>query len=705
MADEIDPEILRRAVNEYNDALKSGTPVTKDLRDRMVDAAKGTKDYSKSIEDASKKLGKSMVDLTKTMYDGKQGMEAMNGAVDAITSTAQIFINLLPIGRIAKAGLTLLSAAFGSAAKTINQQSDQLFKSYQDLSQAGAAAAGGMTDVFQNMQKFGYGLAELDKMTAIIKENSAALASFGGTAASGTQAFANAAEQIQRTNLGRELQYLGKMPDDINRGMAMFIKQQQQSGMTNSQINQNLAQRSAEYIKNLDLLSKLTGDDAAKLQQKLDDAMAEDAFNQTIFELRKKGENKRADELIKAAQMLQGEAQKEFIRGVGGDVSAMSKTMMVSGKAVAMINDAAFTATGYIDAVKEGGDRFREGMGGLYKLNALNDVAFSAKELSLIQSRFTDTTAKQQEEMAKAQQEAQLKGLDPATKAQVELRIQQMKARDSLQSFTNIGVKPATQALETLAKGASAVTSVLPGGPKSPMGGAGGAPGAAVGAVNKNLLDIIGQGESRGNYNALVYGKKGANVPGSADLTNMTIAEVMEYQRGMIARGHASTAVGKYQIIASTLREQAKKAGLDINTTKFDERTQDLLAQQLINQAGYGRKDPATVMRNLAGTWASLPKDMSGRGRYDGYNANKATIDPSQVMAALTGPSGGYDSKMAGVKPGESLPAQQTSAQSAPGSTTAESEALIAGVMQAVTKQTRVLEDVRDYSRMTAQQS
>jgi hypothetical protein len=143
-------------------------------------------------------------------------------------------------------------------------------------------------------------------------------------------------------------------------------------------------------------------------------------------------------------------------------------------------------------------------------------------------------------------------------------------------------------------------------------------------------LDIIGRGESRGNYNALVGG-------GSANLTDMTIAEVQQLQSTMLKSGRPSTAVGKYQMIAGTLAEQVKKAGLDPNKTKFDQHTQDLLAMQLVNQAGYGKKDTATVMKNLAGTWASLPQDMTGRGRYDGYNTNRANIDPKELAAALGG--------------------------------------------------------------------
>ena len=533
MATEFTPEEIQRIFAEYNDAIKTGTPVTKELADRFRDAEKGMKGFSDEMRKTSQALGKSSVDFTKAMYQGAQGATAMNSAVDTLTTALQVVILLLPGARLLKVALTALTLGIGAATKAINAQSDALFKSYQDMAKFGASGAGGMRDVFDNMQKFGYGIAELDKMTALVKENSEALASFGGTAIRGTQAFADAATQIQRSNIGRELQMLGKLPDDINRGMALFIKQQQQSGMSNSQINQNLAQRSAEYIKNLDILSKLTGQDAETLQKKLDDAMAEDAFNQTIYELKQQGAEglRQATELENAARRLTGENQKEFVRGVGGDVSAMLKSMMMSPEAVGMLTDLPnFTADAYIDAQKEGADRLRDGMGSLFKFNAMQDVSFGAKELSLIQSRNADQTAKQQSDLAKAAQELQQKGLDPATKAQVELRIEQMKARDNLQSFVNFGVLPATVAMQGLAQAATGVSTLLPGkaGGGKPMGGGGGnlggslgatAAGAAAGAIGGSFFGPLGTvigGVGGGILGAMGYGGFGGGAP--ADL-------------------------------------------------------------------------------------------------------------------------------------------------------------------------------------------
>jgi hypothetical protein len=559
MADRYTPEEIAEIFEAYNNAIKSNTPVSADLAKQMKDAAVGAKGFAQAQENLFKSLGKSVTEYTKAMYKGEQGAKAFSNSIDVVTDAlgvlALIILPLRGISLVTK-GVVAGLFAMGKATKMAGEQGDKLYKTYQDLNKAGAATAGGMTEVFNNMQKLGYGIEELDKMTAIIKENAEALSNFGGTVADGTKQFANAASEIQRSEVGKSLQMLGKTPDDINRGVALFVRQQQQAGVSSANINKNLAEQSAAYIKNLDLLSRLTGKDADALQAKLDDAMAEDAFNQTIYELKKKAAmgdveaGRLATEYENAARRLSGDSLKEFQRGVGGDISAMSKTTLVAADAIGTIGTKAFTASGYIDKVAKGADQFRESMGGLYKYNALGDVAFSAKELSTMQSRYADQTAKQQEEMAKAQQELNQKGLDPATKAATEMRISQMQARDSLQSFVQLGVRPATEALATLARGGAGGAGMLPGGGgKAPMGGG----GSGQMDYKKELYGTGAQpaaGAPAGKPGAGLGGKPLSGVsPGLAQALTMAAAEYNQI-------------TGKTVDVTSAVRDSAKQAEL-----------------------------------------------------------------------------------------------------------------------------------------------
>jgi muramidase (phage lysozyme) len=147
------------------------------------------------------------------------------------------------------------------------------------------------------------------------------------------------------------------------------------------------------------------------------------------------------------------------------------------------------------------------------------------------------------------------------------------------------------------------------------------------------ILDLIGRAESGGNYNILVGGKV------NPDLTSMTIRDVLNFQNNMIAQGHESTAVGKYQIIQKTLQGLLSQGVVSPNET-FSPGTQDKLAVALLNQVGWSRfqngKMSADQMADaIARIWAGFPL-ASGQSAYQGVGSNKATIGRQEVLTALT---------------------------------------------------------------------
>jgi hypothetical protein len=132
---------------------------------------------------------------------------------------------------------------------------------------------------------------------------------------------------------------------------------------------------------------------------------------------------------------------------------------------------------------------------------------------------------------------------------------------------------------------------------RGPAAAGSGETGSASGnfsTANRNLLDSIARAEGTadrpgGGYNStLGFGKY---LPGGKEvkLTDMTLNEVYKLGEGMLANPDNkfnSSAAGRYQIINTTIKEAAKALGMDMNTTKFDEATQDRLALQIARQQG-----------------------------------------------------------------------------------------------------------------------
>jgi hypothetical protein len=747
MADQYTPEEIQGIFEAYNNAIKSGTPITQDMANAMKDAEKGLKGYAKATADAQAKMGKGVVDFTKAMYKGEQGMSAMNGAVDALAGGLENLLLIIPGTALFRGAMFLASKAVGLFAegmKTVNKQSDAVFKAYQDLSKSGAAAAGGMTEITANMQKLGYGLEQLDQMTAIIKENSSALASFGGTAASGTKAFADAASEIQRSGVGKSLMMLGKFPDDINRGMVGFIKNQQMLGVSSANINQNLAQKSAEYIKQIDILSKLTGEDAAQVQAKLEQARLQDAFAATQYLLQKKMDAGDADARRKfianekLAATLTGDALTDFLRGVGGDVSEMSKTFMTAPEAVAVLSRKAYDAADYLDALGKGAERNMDANATLAQFNATQDFLLPFHEMGRAASRYADGTAKQQEEMAKAQQELQQKGLDPATKAQIELRINQMKSRDSLQSFVRMGVNPATESLEALSKVTNKITGFAPGTIATGQG-IGGGPANAYGGDQRAVGSSANAAAAMKFFQSAGYTKEQAagivgnlQVESGRDLNTRAVGDggkakgVAQWHPDRQAKFRELT--GK-DVMDATLEEQLKFVDWELKNTH--KQAGDMLRQaknaaeaaQLVDRhyevsAGLhtakrmasadllagpsGKYEPKTITRP-SNSYDSKMASIKPNSTLPEKEVAKANQEASQLMAALTSPKSGFDNKLASIKPNSTLPEKEVAKANQEASRTDQTDELLGMLGTWFQSMDRRLANIDDNSKSTAQ--
>ncbi len=146
------------------------------------------------------------------------------------------------------------------------------------------------------------------------------------------------------------------------------------------------------------------------------------------------------------------------------------------------------------------------------------------------------------------------------------------------------------------------------------------------------LLNFIARYESGGDYNIMVGGKR-------ANLTSMTVGEVLDMQKDMIARGHESTAVGRYQYIRKTLAGTAAQMGMNVDNTKFNEKTQDALAIQTLRTIGLenwldGKLDDGAFLNKVARVWASVPT-TSGGSYYAGVGSNKAGVKSDVALNTL----------------------------------------------------------------------
>ena len=187
---------------------------------------------------------------------------------NSLTSAAQTFNAIPVVGG-------LLANVFGAVAAAAEKQ----LGSFQQLAGVGATFGGSMTAMTNAAS--GAGLT-VEQFSKIVSSNGQAMAELGGTTEAGAKRFADLGKKMKQSGLGDELLRLGYSTEGINKGMAGYIATMGSSGRLQGASTTQLAQGAATYMKELDGLSKITGqnrEDLAKERERLaKDAQVEAAM-------------------------------------------------------------------------------------------------------------------------------------------------------------------------------------------------------------------------------------------------------------------------------------------------------------------------------------------------------------------------------------------------------------------------------------------
>jgi hypothetical protein len=548
MADQYTPEEIQDIFDRYNDSIRRNIPVSEALAKEMADATKGVKNYTNQLNHSLGQLGSSVKTLSTDIAGGSKGASVFNNTINSTTDVvskvaSQFGVLGAVIGGVAK--------AFGFLFGAVNKQSDALFKTFQDISRSGAIGEQGMTDVFQSMKRFGYTIDELDKMTSVLADSSADFAQFSSTATTGSKSLSYLVEGFRDSRV--QLQALGLSTDDQVRAAAGYYRQMGRLGRATDATSAG----ALAYIKEMEILTRLTGLQRKDLEKSRERAESIDAFQAALVEAGPEAAaNMQA--IFNRFEAIDPDLAQGYAESVNGIITGSEAQMKFlrstnfEGLEIAQRStyDLAMNA-----------DKAGDAIATLYKGNldlqrqfakiGITDYFGKGKAMTLIANKeFTNAT-----QQATGEVDGLAAGTDKATKAQAELIIKQTDISNNLQDFVNLGVAPATQALANLAKVVENLTDLLPGSRKGQppslapaIGGAAGAItsakfgagvgsailpgiGTAIGALGGGLLGWFG-GKYIGNKAAEAsagppggtdkLGSKAAN-SGSAQLGNLRI--------------------------------------------------------------------------------------------------------------------------------------------------------------------------------------
>jgi hypothetical protein len=434
---------------------------------------------SNNVTNALNTMAGASGNFVGAMNSGAQGMNAYSGLVAA---SGKALGQLAGDSTIARQSLGALAGASSSLITAIFKQSDALFKSYQDISQIGAAGTAGMQGVFDNMRQFGYSIEELPKFGALLAQNSENLARFGGTVEQGVKQFAGVAEGIQRSGLQTEFERMGMSVDSINKGTAAYLKTQAMTGASAAKSQAELTAGAAEYIRQQDILSKLTGKSAETLLKNEEARMADNRYNSVQSELQMKADAARDagnedaakdfERQIKQNAALVERAPAGMKKGIQDLLTGFAQTKeaqavsILNNKGAQQIQSGKFEAADVLESISQESKANRARTYALGKAGVMDEFgaqSVQAQTEAAAMGREGVLKPKEATAAAEATQKGQRETPEAAVANQVAIRQAQREVTLGMNSMVQVGVHPATAALKSFTAGLEAVVTRMPG--------------------------------------------------------------------------------------------------------------------------------------------------------------------------------------------------------------------------------------------------
>jgi hypothetical protein len=463
-------ELLERVNYEMRRFGRISEETAEELAAGGTKRAKELKQAAASSVQALTSLAGAATASGRAMLEGQKGATAFNSALGelstAATAAGVALTFLIPGGPAVKALIAAVTVATGSLLKytqAANKLADDLYKGYSGLAKSGAAAADGMTGLFEDAKKLGLSMGELGDLVNIIGANSKDMALFGQGVFAARRRLAD---------VGRELEFnrdqfirMGLSMQDVTEATIGYMKQQRVAGNLNAQTAGQLADGARRYLIEQDALTKLTGMSVKEQEAAQEAIRSQERFAAKLEELRQQGRTKEARELEKTYLILQSQ-NKEAAQGFA-DISTnnvqteaaqkslmgtQGESMRVAQRISAGQMAAAEGAQRVARAHGETATRLGTTMGQIGTYNeTFGDLAGDLRLRGLAEKDIAEVLAKIEEDR-KRQAGDGAKVQDKILDKQGTLIATQIKANEALERFVFAGVGPAQAAMIKLAE-------------------------------------------------------------------------------------------------------------------------------------------------------------------------------------------------------------------------------------------------------------
>jgi len=626
---------LQEFIAEKHKALVEGKISQVEFNTAIRDAKAGVQNYSSNVSAAAAKLRGGILNSIGKMTEGEAGVSVYN---DAINLAADLGVEALLKLNPLTAALAITGLAVAKYVTSVNKQADALFGAYREISRYGTAL--GATDTFANLQKFGYTIEEIGRMSQLLQQNSQILAQFGGTAYLGAQKFADLANDIQYSGVGIELQRMGMSVDNINQDAAGYMSILEASGRLRSTTVGNLKDSTVNYINEQTRLTRLTGETADRQNKILKDAYNDPQFAATQYLL-----DKTNTAISKATRQFNENIVVRFGAEFGeaqGSALAKYRSKSTNNEETIKIRRTYKEATALMDAGIEDEnlvmDAAYRDIGQTTKnYSFLGSQELSSQWITRVQDLYkVDGKQYQQssvernktvlDDIAKAKS-----GADKTVAAQIKFNTATRNMGQSFDNFYHKGIVPVTGFFNKLSGGLSKATGVVSNvaGRTEEIGKGPGTP-AAPAVASEGLLRFTANSGSKANFDQL-----------QPSVRNAFMSMIAEYGKSVTIESAARS----YEDQARLYNAWVAAGGSARNP--------------IVNVPGMGRiRMPAKPGGSSHESGRALDLDLGSysglSGLFGKYGFRTIKGDPGHIQMAnggiATGPKAGYDATLHGTE-------------------------------------------------------
>jgi murein DD-endopeptidase MepM/ murein hydrolase activator NlpD len=420
---EIELKKLAKATKDEYTLLTKSNNARKQEIDQIKEKQENDQKAAKSTESLTKNFNLLSRNLSGTISAVINVSKSLSSMGNSISSATQILAHIPVIGG-------QLSAALGAVAGAVEKTQ----KAFQQSASVGANFNGSFREMIDSAS--GAGLT-FDQFSSIIQQSGANVALLGKGSEDGARQLARYVKQLRTINDGKlqgQLAALGFTAESITENFATYGASMAKIGRLQSMSTEELVYSTADYLKNLSAVSKLTGEDRKSLEKRQQDMMNDSQFRAMMLNQDKTTFNS-VNLLLKGLPETTSKAVKE--------IAATGTAMSDEAKALSIQNPELFQAAQRLHQSLQRRDIITEEEVSQMHRMSQDRAKINAKdmhELSGFLGRYGDATQRQiaLDNMALAAQQttlaAQKKAANetpPETEAAKILRTQQELAESS----------------------------------------------------------------------------------------------------------------------------------------------------------------------------------------------------------------------------------------------------------------------------------